>query len=269
MKLIFVVFAACVVLLSGRLIASSNHDLNWVMRNSASWPDKVKLTNKLVIPGTDKNLPAGWSGILSRVDSKGCLIDFGREGVLYVPIEDTNILEESAILFEKNSKGGGRKNGLYIRRLWNKFFKYDDGQLRSCTLADFGAPKYLLVTYVNFGDSSSEEWFEQMITMRTKFSEFAVEPICLTLDKSSDVVAEAIIESEWPYMCMFRWLTPAYVKMFANQSSSSGYGALIDVNGRLIEEGDIKHLINNLKLVIEADSEMYRELPKATNLTNK
>jgi len=41
------------------------------------------------------------------------------------------------------------------------------------------------------------------------------------------------------------------------------------MNGRLIEEGDIKHLINNLKLVIEADSEMYRELPKATNLTNK
>lgn len=261
MKLIAVVFASCVVLFSGRLIASRDNDHHWVMRNSSSWPDKVKLTNTLAIPGTVKNLPAGWSGVLSRVDDKGCLIDFGREGALYVPIEDTNILEESARLFEKNTTEDKRKHGLYVRRLWNKFFIYDNGHLRSCSLADFGTPKYLLVTYVNFGDSSSEEWFEQMITMRTKFSEFAVEPICLTLDKSADVVAEVAIEKQWPYMSMFRWLTPAYVKMFATQESNSGYGALIDVNGRLIEEGGIKHLINKLESFVEADSEMYGELP--------
>ncbi|MGB0333887.1 MAG: hypothetical protein ACPGGN_00840 [Opitutales bacterium] len=247
------------------LLLHSNVDESNLHILSKYWPSRVTLTEEVIFSSEDDALtiPEGWSGILSRVEGEMVLIDFGRDGVRQVRIDQTDILDSAEQLVEKASDREDFRNDLYITRLYNKFFVLEeDREFRSTQLYDFEDVNYLLVCYVDFKIESSSGELLALQEHSELLQELGVLPVALALDIDDDDLLENVFQIGWHYPVMYGWITPSYLKMFAHQRQSHGYSALIDSNGRLLNESDLSELIEEIQLQVENESALQQSIQR-------
>ena len=217
------------------------------------WPDRVKLTVATDVPGGDKPLPAGWAGVLARVEQDGVLLDFGRDGVFKVALENTNILQLAEQIRLRYRDSQKLRMDLLTSRMYAKFFHDVDGVYKPTLEEDFYKTNYFLFSYYNFSTDLPSSSIDYLIQQSPVLEQLRVSLVAVPLGQTEKELIKSLRALKWPYACMFHWLVPYYIKSMAHPSQKNGYSVLTDSNGRIVSHGPTLDLLKSIKETVDSD----------------
>jgi len=201
--------------------------------NSDWWPPFVSLAADFSVSGDrDIEIPAGTRGVMVRVEADEVILDFGRNGVHRVPIEQTDLVVQAA---ERKAQGT-LDSALFADAMFNKFFLLKDGEAAQCSRADFGDSRYFLILYTRLasdrGDAVREAVEGLMSSSEVGSKDLSV--VLVTFDESERELLDAAKAKQIHWPIMFHFLNRAYLNTLHHGASGDPTLALIDRNGRLL-----------------------------------
>jgi len=201
-----------------------------VLENDRFWPYRVALLEPTTPPGASRPIRAGLSGVLVEVNSaKRVRIDFGRDGILEVPIEETNLVAES------NRVRLGELDKLapnLIAALGPRLVESGAPGLRQLDFAQIGPRDQVILV---FADPTTPQFAPLAKSLAPYQARNELLTILVPQGNHSDAeVRRSLRERGWTVPFVYRHLAPGYTKSLVDEGIELPAVRLSSAEGRTL-----------------------------------
>lgn len=195
---------------------------------SRFWPFRVAVREAWTAPGTTKTIRPELPGVLVRVEPGGfARIDFGRDGVHWVPVAETDLLERANAI-RLGSEPKTAPNFLYM--VAPRLLDSRPGSLGSFDYAEVAAhERYLLV----FADVTKPGFAELAASLRAVAGREDLLPIVFPQGRVEDVVVrDRLRELEFEAAFVYDHLSEGYSQALLESATPMPAVMVVDREGR-------------------------------------
>lgn len=220
-----------------------------LLRSERYWPYRVALTQPLSIPGREAPLPAGFTGVLIRVEESGLpRIDFSSRGKLEVPLEKTDLLERA------NRIRTGSLEKLepnFIHAIKSRMLDPEPDTLSPLALeASSGRPGFLCV----FADPAAPGFDELARALTPLRDRHQVMTILFAQGEHPDPeLRDRLRALGWTVPFLYDFLSEPYTRTLVPDGTAWPWWMLQTAEGRVVEQGPWR--ANTADLVAALDAE--------------
>ncbi len=201
-------------------------------QKSDLWPKFVHLRQPVPASQSGRMIPTSLRGILVRIEEGLVIADFGRNGLVKVPIAATDVQEQAARLRQSPS----RAFGLLTDSLFNKFYRLDDGDPVQCGKDEFQGIRYLLFIYAEptrddfatFYEKLSSELGEGQLSAELRV-------LLIPTSTSHEDIYRGLLRAGYKWPVMFHYLSEGYRASLAHPLTVYPGLVLVDDNGRILD----------------------------------
>jgi hypothetical protein len=200
-----------------------------LLESERFWPYHVALTRPLATPG-DQELPAGWQGVLVRVEPDGrARVDFGGDGLHELPIDATDLVDRANRVRRGELEKMAPNLSLAIgTKLWNpaadppRKFGLDDAM---------GRPGFLAV----FADPAAEGFADLAAALAPLADRHGVLSVLVPQGRHSDAeVNRRLVALGWKPAFVLDYLSAGYTASLIDESSPKPALLLQTNEGRVL-----------------------------------
>ena len=225
---------------------------------SKFWPDFVKINEDYI--SEDLSIRKDKRGVLVRVLESGAMIDFGREGIHIVKVENTNLIE----MMKVSINSGVFQN--FNRRLNRQIFIIDTGEFREIVNADVDG-NYKLIYFTNFEDSKSVRKIKELSRQKDVLKNYSLDIMLCSYGVDRTTYIKMLKDIEWNSPAIHPLQSKSFAHYINIGDINEDKAILIDASGRLLAILKTKEIKKNkLKTVLALDAEEQR---KAYEIFNK
>ncbi len=199
--------------------------------DSSLWPFRLSLSEEALERGKAMGISGLVPGIVIRLEGQDALVDFGREGLYRLPLEDTDFRERA---LEVRRGGGDKDLPNFIRYTANIFARITPGGKRENIPVDkMEDLPHFVVAYVDqrlFDEPTAVEAF------RATSAELLERGIWTLTIPTDLIFFIALKDVDLPLVFCLPHLCGPTVTMLAHEPGDRAKFVLIDAEGKVLEE---------------------------------
>lgn len=215
--------------------AQTTDDINAsnLLANERYWPYRVKLTADWQPPGRDEPLPAGFAGVLIRVEPSGLpRIDFGRFGKYEVTVEQTDLVERANQIRQGRE---AKEEPNFVHAIKSRMLVSDSDSLVPLQPPEVAGHRAFLCVFADPGAAGFEAIAHALVPLRDRDG---VMTILFAQGTHPDpALREQLRALDWKVPFLYDYLSEAYTRTLLVDGTPFPYVMLQTAEGRVLLQG--------------------------------
>ncbi len=208
--------------------------LDNLMESEVFWPYRVRLKRAAKPEGASREIDSDVLGVLIRVEPAGTArIDFGREGLVTVPVADTDLVERA----NRIRMGDDEKDASnFVLAIGARMLVSDDEVLRSIEFDEVAAQEGFLAV---FADPSAFDFGTLAASLEPLRGRDQVLTVLFPQGRHTDEQVRSLLrKAEWPVPFVLAHLTGPYTESRLASSPERPVVQLQTKEGRVIYQAE-------------------------------
>ena len=223
------------------------------------WPEFIRLREPVVSPETGRPIGQHLRGVLVRIEGGEVIADFGRNGILRLPLEATDVVSRATAL----SRLPKREYGLVTGSIFNKFYRLIGATPVQCKREEFNGIEYLLFVYAEPTEGEFSRFYAELSSKLASVDDETGNFIVLLIptSQSHEAIYESLVRADFRWPVMFHYLSSGYRGSMVHPISSYPGLVLVDVNGGFRDARDSSRTTTTLQSFLQSIPDAIRTNP--------